>query len=56
MIYTEIADEDMMGISVRKEDPLEEQWKEFGDIKWIIDEHGYKKLTYTSNSTQWNNF
>ena len=56
MIYTEIADEDMMGISVKKEDPLEEQWKEFGDIKWIIDEHGYKKLTYTSNSTQWNNF
>ena len=55
MVYTEIGDEDMMGIVVKKEDPIEQQWNELGDIKWITDEKGYKKLTY-SNDSSWGSF
>ena len=55
MVYTEIGDEDMMGIVVKREDPIEQQWNELGDIKWITDEKGYKKLTY-SNDSSWGSF
>ena len=40
MVYTEIADEDMMGITVRKENAISDQWNEFGDIGFVRDKYG----------------
>lgn len=45
----------IIGLVVKKEDPIEQQWNELGDIKWITDEKGYKKLTY-SNDSSWGSF
>ena len=40
MVYTEIADEDMMGITVRKDNPINDQWNEFGDVGFVKDKYG----------------
>jgi len=47
MVYTEIADEDMMGITVRKEDSIQSQWEEYGDIVWTRNDKGYMELGYS---------
>lgn len=46
MVYTEIADEDMMGITVKREDTITSQWEELGDIGWFINDKGYREQGY----------
>ena len=46
MVYTEIADEDMMGIVVKKDNPMQSDWEEYGEIGWFTDSRGYKYFGY----------
>lgn len=41
MVYTEIGDEDMMGLVARKENSLTSEWLEGGDVGYFKNDKGY---------------